>query len=709
MAAKGGGLWRFDPDEIDFGSGDALPLTGVAPDSVTDTPCLFDANDDLVPELAVRSLRGDTLKVWIKDGEAGATYAAFPKAFPGSAPGGGIAAADLGEGATPEIVFNHGGDKVSCLKVDGTLQWTIVLPSAAKAGPALGDLDGDGAMDLAVVTNNGKIYAYTLGNAGVGPKGIEWPNVDGTADHGRRHHVRDHAAPRPQWPAVVNPPGAYVGRPMMADVTGDGFPETIWSDSLLRKTYVIGQATDSIQGYPQIYNSGSINSDAPAVGDVTGDGVDETVQSTISGNLVWGNRNGQLNSMNLDTSNRILTPPVLADINNDGVLDVVVGSSSGRLYAANLVTKTLIAGFPVTTAGAISLPPAVGDVNGDGQTDIVVVSDPRTITAYARTGGAALAGWPRVFPSGSTLTQPILVPVAGNTGLAVSFGQARTDSVFAHLVGANGASRPGWPRRLAGTAIYGPVAGDFTNDAQPDFAFSSNTDSMYVFVANGGRALTRFVDSGGDIEVAGMVDVDLDQRPELIAVADHSVLLGVRFNGLLTRAFDRLVFYVDQGMPPAFGDLGGDGVMDMALSDLGTPFLFSFGFGSWDARWSPWPMKGHDPRRTNAFSGKTVVGADDAEAPIAVLGWARALPNPARGRIALTHSRPLAGRYEAAIYDLRGRLVRRVAAGEARPGEGAPSWTWDGVDDHGSAAAPGVYFYRVVDRDGALSTRIVRL
>src|SRR4029079_10300948 len=119
----------------------------------------------------------------------------------------------------------------------------------------------------------------------------------------------------------------------------------------------------------------------------------------------------------------------------------------------------------------------------------------------------------------------------------------------------------GWPRRLVGTAIYGPVAGDMSNDGQPDFAFSTNTDSMYVFVANGSRALTRFVDSGGDIEVAGMVDVDLDQRPELIAVADDSTLLGVLFNGLLTRAFDRLVFYVDQGMPPSFGDLGGDGVI----------------------------------------------------------------------------------------------------------------------------------------------------
>jgi hypothetical protein len=647
------------------------------------------------------------LKIWLKDGESGTTYAGFPQSFPGTTTTGGIVAADLGEGGTPEIVFNHGGDKISCLKADGTLQWTLTgLPSVS--APAIGDLEGDGALDMAVLTTDGKIYCFTLGNAGIGPRGIEWPNFDGWPDRGRRHHIRDRAAVRPLWPANLAPPSAYIARPVFADVTGDGFPETVWSDSVLKKTYVFRAGTDSIPNYPQLYTGNAISNEAPAVGDVTGDGIDETVQTTTNGLVVWGNRNGQVTSMTVD-NNRILTPPVLADINNDGTLDCVVGSSSGRLYALNLINKTVITGFPVTTPGAISLPPAVGDVNGDGQTDIVAVAASRNITAYPRTGSAPLAGWPRQFVSGSVLTQPILVPVAGNTGLAVAFGQTRTDSCFANLVGANSANRPGWPRRLAGTQIYGPVAGDMTNDNQPDFAYSTNTDSMYVFVANGNRALTKWVDSGGDIEVCGMVDVDLDQRPDLIAVADHSTLLAVRFNTLLARSFDRLVFYLDFGQPPTFGDLTGDGSMDMGMADIGFPVMYTFGPGSWDGRFAPWPMKGHDPRRSNAFSGKTYVGTGDGPPPVASIGWARALPNPASGRIVLTQSRPLAGRFDAAIYDLRGRLVRRIAEGEARPGEAAPVWTWDGADQNGARTAPGVYFYRVVDREGALATRIVRL
>ena len=79
------------------------------------------------------------------------------------------------------------------------------------------------------------------------------------------------------------------------------------------------------------------------------------------------------------------------------------------------------------------------------------------------------------------------------------------------------------------------------------------------------------------------------------------------------------------------------------------------------------------------------------------------------GRVVFSHSRPLEGRFDAAIFDLRGRLVRRIAAGEAPSGAAAPTWTWDGTDEAGSQVRAGVYFYRVADARGTLHTRVVRL
>ncbi len=57
-------------------------------------------------------------------------------------------------------------------------------------------------------------------------------------------------------------------------------------------------------------------------------------------------------------------------------------------------------------------------------------------------------------------------------------------------------------------------------------------------------------------------------------------------------------------------------------------------------------------------------------------------------RWTVTRSGPLAVR----VYDLRGRLVRRLHEG---PAPAAGSVTWDGADDGGAAVASGVYFYEV--------------
>ncbi len=713
VSGHDGQWWRLDPSVISVG-GAATPMTGVSGDSVLDTPALVDVNGDMQPELAFRSLRADTLSVWLVDGGTGAPLTGWPKRYLASAPGGGIVAADLGDGATPEIIFNQGGTKLTCLKSDGTTAWSI-LGISTVGSPAVGDLDGDGALDMAVATTDGQIQVYTLGTGGVGPKGVEWPGPDGTPDHGRRHHLRDRAALRPQWPPPLVPQSAYTTRPVFGDLNNDGRLDAIWSDETSGKTYAWLLASGTLPGWAQSYPNGGVN-DAPAVGDVTGDGVFETVQSTATGYVEWGDKSGVMHSMLVDAAH-VLTPPTLVDLNGDGVLDVIVGSDSGRLYGLNLVNQTVIPGWgspsALTVSGPVTLPVSVGDITGDGNADVVVVSGGRVLNAFPRTGGAQLAGWPKTFIAGASITQPILVPVSGNPGLAVAFGMARTDSTVltVNLVGANGSPLAGWPRRLLGSAIFGPVAGDFTNDGQPDFGYSTDTDSMYVYVANGTRAITKYFNSPTTIEVFAMVDCDLDQRPELVAVSDHSQVLGLRFNGLFVRSFDRLLYYIDSGQPPAFADMGNTGTMQMALSDLGSPILYEFGFNSWNRQYAPWPMKGHDARRTNAYSGLTVVGVDNPPLGLAALGaeWARALPNPSLEGVALTHSRPLVGRYEAAIYDLRGRLVRRIAAGAALAGDAAPRWTWDGRDEGGHTATAGVYFYRVVDARGALSTRIVRM
>jgi flagellar hook assembly protein FlgD len=68
---------------------------------------------------------------------------------------------------------------------------------------------------------------------------------------------------------------------------------------------------------------------------------------------------------------------------------------------------------------------------------------------------------------------------------------------------------------------------------------------------------------------------------------------------------------------------------------------------------------------------------------------------------------PRSEHVELSLYDIAGRMVRRLAAGTQLPG----SWRvpWDGRDEAGSVAGCGVYFARMRWPGGSRVARIIVL
>lgn len=84
-----------------------------------------------------------------------------------------------------------------------------------------------------------------------------------------------------------------------------------------------------------------------------------------------------------------------------------------------------------------------------------------------------------------------------------------------------------------------------------------------------------------------------------------------------------------------------------------------------------------------------------------VLGEERDLlasPNPARGPVEIAYRAPAARRYELAVYDASGRLVRSLASGAAT--EGVASTTWDRRDASGREVAAGTYLLTLTSPNG---------
>lgn len=85
----------------------------------------------------------------------------------------------------------------------------------------------------------------------------------------------------------------------------------------------------------------------------------------------------------------------------------------------------------------------------------------------------------------------------------------------------------------------------------------------------------------------------------------------------------------------------------------------------------------------------------------------RSAPNPFSPATTISLDLPSAGRTRVAVYDVQGRLVKRLLDGWMPAGRHGIAW--DGSDDHGRRAAAGVYFSRVESNGRRAAERLVKL
>ncbi|MFQ6617971.1 MAG: T9SS type A sorting domain-containing protein, partial [Fidelibacterota bacterium] len=279
--------------------------------------------------------------------------------------------------------------------------------------------------------------------------------------------------------------GIY-GHISSGDLNSDGLTELVAVD-LGGSIYFINTREYTSTGFDDYFLS------SPALGDLDDDGKLEVVLSTFT-RIFTVNSNGTLAPdfpVKIDpaqenpifpgtvytTGREIgkefyrLSSPVLGDVDGDGKVDIVFGTSSGLVYAIN-VRGEVLNGFPLSTGGGINSAPALGDVDSDGDIEIAVISDDEFLYVWDLPGKyeASRMEWQNMHRDSrnSSFYSKRLIPVMP----------------------------PSKPLMVPGSVFNypNPVEGDFT--------------TIRYFINDADRVIIRIFDMAGDL-VAQLVDASI--------------------------------------------------------------------------------------------------------------------------------------------------------------------------------------------------------
>jgi flagellar hook capping protein FlgD len=182
-------------------------------------------------------------------------------------------------------------------------------------------------------------------------------------------------------------------------------------------------------------------------------------------------------------------------------------------------------------------------------------------------------------------------------------------------------------------------------------------------------------------------DIDGDGIPEVVGYVDNGGLLYVQIRDALTGA----VQFTST-----------TGIQDVYL-DGWTVYLLNL-----DTNPSDLEIMATGAGMVLVIDYAGVVAVPATAAPVTDETLSPAYPNPFDSQMSLTYSLAMPGRAGVEVYDVAGRLVRRLGGDRVAAGEHRVEW--DGRDDSGRALEPGMYFYRLnVDGRVSEARKAVRL
>ena len=257
----------------------------------------------------------------------------------------------------------------------------------------------------------------------------------------------------------------------------------------------------------------------------------------------------------------------LADIDNDGDLEIIVGSTDNKVYIWNY-QGNLMPGWPVTVGGMVQAKVAVGDIDNNGDMEIVVAARNGYVYIYNH-DGTIYPNWPQNANGILGLIAPVLFDLDRDGDLEIIMAQTQSGQpghvyVWHH----NGQIYQGWPRNTDYLAVASVAVADIDNDNLFEIVCLSYR-SVYVWDQNGNpKPGWPKLNVAGGMSYAQPVLADLDNDNDLEILHSYYTnninYVGIyHYNGTNFSNWPQTFPGPQTYTMPVVGDIDGDGDLEI--------------------------------------------------------------------------------------------------------------------------------------------------